>query len=85
MSLKSNVEQTEDLFVEDHANQVRNPKNPPAEEDTNDRRDDLPFLNARHNAANPSGKRDDSQNQANKPTKPEVIRFHCHDDSDLLS
>ena len=85
MLLKSNVEQTEDLFVEDHANQVRNPKNPPAEEDTNDPRDDLPFLDARHDAANPSGNRDDSQNQANNPVESKVIRFPCHDDSDLLS
>ena len=83
--LKSNVEQTEDLLVEDHANEVRNPNDIPSEDETEDPCDDLPFLDARHNAANPSGNRDDSQNQANKPAEPKVIRFPCHDDSDLLS
>lgn len=74
---KSEVENTADSMVENHKNKVENPDDGETENQTNDPRNDFALRKTRNESAYPRGKRNDSQNKADYPTKTKVI-FLCH-------
>ena len=66
--LKLDVQDSEDGLVQYHKDKVKNPKDPSAQEDADNTRNDLTFLNSGDDTTHPGSNRYDCENQTHKGT-----------------
>ena len=74
----SDGQNAENVFRQDHENQIEDPDNIPAEDQSNNSCNDLSFRKARNETADPGSDGDNCQNHADNITQTKIVAFFCH-------
>ena len=80
MNIPRGLEQLEDVVTQDHEDDVENPDDVPAQENTQKRANPMAFLETGDESQDPRSDGNDAEDQTNDPAQPKIILtcFTCH-------